>query len=135
MEANQLVDTLKRWGELHGAGRSLKVVVQVNRSQASIGGTPRVEISGAHAGIDWDSGVLFLTAEEELTALTAEELADVRKHVQLGQTRESYDLYQRCKALEHEVKTLKEQLDVPSTQSTAATDPGTDGTPGIPGQP
>lgn len=135
MEANQLVELLNRTIEMSGRGRSLKVVVRVNRSQATIGGTPRVEITGLNAGIDWDSGALFLHADEELTALTAEELADVRKHAQLGQSRETYDLYRRCKALELEVKTLKEQLDVASTPHQTGTDPDTDGAPVVPGKP
>ncbi len=87
-------------GDLHTLG----IIVT---SPGSIGGTPLVTVESVHAGFDWNMGKVLLQPSQPLTALTADDVAAIRKSVRLGQ---SWHAYQDYVAHKNEVKALKDQI-------------------------
>ena len=45
----------------------LEVVIQVKLPYSTVGGTPRVAVTNAWSGFDWDAGKFFIIPGEELT--------------------------------------------------------------------
>lgn len=87
--------------------RPMKLAIVVT-SQGSLGGTPCVEVQSIHAGIDWDNGKLMIHPAQPLTALTAEDVADIRKSVAGGQ---SWHAYQAYKKHQEQLKAVEAQRD------------------------
>lgn len=91
MKLDQAVDILTR-PELvmQHASRPHKLAVQVF-DPGRIGGTPCSEVTGIHVGFDWNAGKVLITTKEQLTRLSEEDLAAIRKSVSLGQSWHAYE--------------------------------------------
>lgn len=55
-------------------------------SPGGLAGTPTVDVIGIHVGIDWDSSKVILHTEQQLTALTPEQVEAILKSVRTGQS-------------------------------------------------
>ncbi len=77
LTVDQLKEILERMSAA-GHGND-KVVLPYNSGTASIGAKPTVGIVGGQAGIDWDSGKLFLHPSKALGAPDVDLLAKVHK--------------------------------------------------------
>lgn len=96
MDIETLKGILERPRQAH---RPTKLVIVIQRP-GSIGGTPCVELEGVHEGFDWDSGKLMFYPAKPLTALTPEQLEEIRESVKIGQSWHGNEAYralrQKC---------------------------------------
>lgn len=75
-------------------GRDLKLCIPIHRP-GSLGGTPCVQVTRLSAGIDWDHSRLFVGADEPLSVLTADEVADIRRSIAKGQSWHAYQAHKQ----------------------------------------
>lgn len=71
-----LQQAIARIGETQSVRR---IAIPVETPHQTIGALPTVEVTQIQCGIDWDSGTLFIYPAKPLTALTSEDVADMRK--------------------------------------------------------
>ncbi|EAB4417338.1 hypothetical protein D7B12_18070 [Salmonella enterica] len=91
---NLFADTVLRMAQTRSA-RLDRVVIPVERPQASIGATPSVAVASVAAGFDWDSGTLFIYPQQPLTALSPDELEEIRQCRKEGQSWAVYKARER----------------------------------------
>lgn len=91
---------------LGGRVRKLKLKIPIF-SPGSLGGTPSLDIHDLSLGFDHDQGRLFFCTEQQLSALSREEISAIQKSVSMGQ---SYHAYQQYKAMRAEHATLVDLL-------------------------
>lgn len=93
MKLPELLQTLNRISA-NGLSRHAQPEVVIPIYQPGrLGGQFAVPVTHINLGFDWDQGKLFMESDEKLTLLSAEEVEDIRKHVALGQNRESHQRY------------------------------------------
>ncbi len=107
MDLKYLIAHLQRIDE-HNR-RELKVVIPVFRPGA-IGGTPRVEVTSVTAGFDWDAGIIFLQPAEQLTALSAEDVAAIRESVIKGISWHAYKERLKQREVQKAVEDQRDEL-------------------------
>ncbi|PLC06384.1 hypothetical protein CY658_04945 [Variovorax sp. RO1] len=77
----------------------------------TVGGTPAVSLKSAGFGIDWDNGTFQIYPAEQLTTLSAEDVAAIHKDVVKGGSWHAFQQWKkqdaRIKALEAELAALK----------------------------
>ncbi|EJG5415719.1 hypothetical protein NAD41_002358 [Salmonella enterica] len=84
----QLINALNRLA-MTGSGRgghAERLVIPVELPHASIGATPSVAVVNVSAGIDWDSGTVFLHPQQKLTPLSPDELEEIKQCRKDGQS-------------------------------------------------
>ncbi|EDY2029981.1 hypothetical protein GTB64_004423 [Salmonella enterica] len=85
LTVDQLVKGLTRVSESR-AREITRIAVPVECIHATLGPRPTVQIVDFSNGFDWDRGTLFLHPSQPLTALTPDELAEVKKCRAEGQS-------------------------------------------------
>lgn len=99
MDIETLKGILDRPRQAH---RPTKLVIVIQRP-GSLGGTPCVELESVHEGFDWDNGKLMFYPAQPLTALTPEQLEEIRESVKNGQSWHANEAYrkvrEKCDAL------------------------------------
>lgn len=89
-----LMQGLQRLAETRGE-RIKRIALPVERPVCSLGPTPSVAVVDYSLGFDWDSGTLFLTPEQALTPLTADELEEIKRCRREGQSWAIYKARER----------------------------------------
>jgi len=107
--AGEFIEALRvmqQYGE-EDRRRPLEMKIAIFRP-GSLGGTPCVGVETVAGGFDWDAGKLMIYPSEPLTALSPEEVADIRKSVAGGQ---SWHAYQQHKEQQDKIKAAEQARD------------------------
>lgn len=103
ISVQQLADfLLEQSASGHG---NWQVRLRVEKPRASIGRAPSVDVTGVHAGFDWDRGTMFLGTSQPL-GLADSELQEFRKQM----SRVTDSLYSIGRVLKNDKFSSEEKL-------------------------
>jgi hypothetical protein len=99
--------SILQWLRATGAHKNENVLCVRIHKPGNVGGTACVPIKAMYNGIDWDSAKVLIELEREVTDLTPEQVAEMSKSAQAGQ---SWHSYQQYKAFRAEFDAMKAKL-------------------------
>lgn len=111
MELKSAAELLQRMADSSGNQyRDVQLSVRIFKP-GMIGGTPCVPVKRLDQGFDWDAGKVLITPDVELTTLTAEEVADIRKSVADGQSWHAHQVQKKLRDERDELRAKVEELE------------------------
>lgn len=111
MELKSAAELLQRMADSSGNQyRDVYLSVRIFKP-GTIGGTPCVPVKQLDQGFDWDAGRVLITPDVELTTLTAEEVADIRKSVADGQSWHAHQVQKKLRDERDELRAKVEDLE------------------------
>ena len=90
----QFAEAVARLDETRGRHIE-RIGIPVELAHSTIGALPTVAVVSVTQGMDWDAGTLMLSPQQPLTPLTPDELAEIKRCRQEGQSWAIYKAHER----------------------------------------